>query len=137
LVSEERLHEGRDEEFDSLILNEDKLLDYLEDEQKVNLGGFILDFHSCELFPERWIDLVIVLQTDNAVLFDRLSARGYNPRKIQENIEAEIMQVVVEEASQSYAKEIVHVLSSNSIEDLEHNCERIVQWIASYSNRVE
>lgn len=29
----------------------------------------------------RWFDLVVVLQTDNGVLFDRLTARGYNERK--------------------------------------------------------
>ncbi len=38
-------------------------------------GGFIVDYLSCELFPERWFDLVLVLQTDNTVLFDRLVSR--------------------------------------------------------------
>ena len=34
-----------------------------------------MDFHSCDFFPERWFDLVIVLQTDNTVLYDRLDKR--------------------------------------------------------------
>jgi adenylate kinase len=38
-------------------------------------GGNIVDFHSSELFPERWFDVVLVLRADNAVLFDRLAAR--------------------------------------------------------------
>ena len=35
----------------------------------------MVDFHSCDLFPERWFDYVIVLRTDNTILFDRLVAR--------------------------------------------------------------
>lgn len=38
-------------------------------------GGNIVDFHSCDFFPERWFDLVVVLLTDNTVLYPRLEAR--------------------------------------------------------------
>ncbi len=38
-------------------------------------GGNVVDFHSSELFPERWFDVVLVLRTDNKVLFDRLVGR--------------------------------------------------------------
>jgi adenylate kinase len=38
-------------------------------------GGIVMDYHGCELFPERWFDLVVVLQTDHNLLFDRLAAR--------------------------------------------------------------
>jgi adenylate kinase len=38
-------------------------------------GGCIIDFHSCDFFPERWFDLVVVLRTDNDVLFGRLEKR--------------------------------------------------------------
>jgi adenylate kinase len=38
-------------------------------------GGVLVDFHSVGFFPERWFDLVIVLRTDNTVLFDRLAKR--------------------------------------------------------------
>jgi adenylate kinase len=41
----------------------------------MTVGGNIIDFHSCDFFPERWFDLVIVLQTDNTVLYDRLEKR--------------------------------------------------------------
>ncbi len=34
-----------------------------------------MDYHGCEFFPERWFDLVIVLQTDNTVLYERLEKR--------------------------------------------------------------
>lgn len=80
-------------------------------------GGVVMDYHSNDFFPQRFFDLVLVLRTDNTVLFDRLKARcerkrpaspadrstaypllsqngrGYSEKKIQENVEAEIMQV--------------------------------------------
>lgn len=51
----------------------DQLLDELEG--RLAPGGKIIDFHSCELFPERWFDAVFVLRTDTKYLFDRLKAR--------------------------------------------------------------
>lgn len=91
LVKERGLHEGKDEEFDSYILDDDKVCDELE--PMLDEGGCIVDFHSCELFPERWFDLVLVLRADNSILFDRLTARRYSEKKVQENVECEIMQV--------------------------------------------
>lgn len=38
-------------------------------------GGNIVEYHSCEFFPERWFDIVFVLRTDNTALYDRLTAR--------------------------------------------------------------
>ena len=37
--------------------------------------GFIIDHHDPSLFPERWIDLAVVLVCDNGVLHERLTAR--------------------------------------------------------------
>jgi hypothetical protein len=34
-----------------------------------------VDYHSCDFFPERWFDLVVVLQTDNTILYERLEKR--------------------------------------------------------------
>lgn len=50
-----------------------QLCDELEEE--MSAGGVILEYHACDFFPERWFDLVVVLQTDNSVLHDRLTAR--------------------------------------------------------------
>jgi adenylate kinase len=38
-------------------------------------GGKIVDYHGCDFFPERWFDIVFVLQTDNSHLYDRLIQR--------------------------------------------------------------
>lgn len=95
-------------------------------------GGLILDWHTCDAFPERWIDLVVVLQCDHTRLWERLEKRNYPLKKIQENNECEIMGTVLEEAREAYAEEIVVALSSEEIGDLESNVTRIVQWVESW-----
>ncbi|EIN13487.1 P-loop containing nucleoside triphosphate hydrolase protein [Punctularia strigosozonata HHB-11173 SS5] len=130
LVKERGLHEGFDDEWGSYTVDEDKLLDELE--PIASQGGVILDWHTCELFPERWADLVVVLRCNHTQLWDRLEKRGYPLKKIQENNEAEIMEVVAEEARSSYPKEIVVELTSEGTEDLESNVSRIVQWIQAW-----
>ncbi|KAI8056683.1 Hop-interacting protein THI105 [Syncephalis plumigaleata] len=128
LVKTRSLHDGYDEEFDTYILNDDKLCDELEESLGSATGGYIVDFHTCDVFPERWFDLVVVLRANNTVLYDRLSERGYSQRKITENVECEIMQVVLEEAHESYQEEIIVELQSDSVEQMESNTERIQEW---------
>ena len=38
------------------------------------------------------------------------------------------MQVILEEARESYAHNIVHEVPSNTIEDMENNVNRVEQW---------
>lgn len=132
IVKEHGFYEYKDEDFDSYILDEEKLLDYLE--PIMSEGGNVVDFHSNELFPERWFELVLVLRTDTRVLYDRLVERGYSDKKRDENIECEIMQVVLEEARESYDENIVHELESNTIEDLDANVNRVVAWLDAWKN---
>jgi len=53
-------------------------------------------------------------------------------KKIQENNEAEIMNVVLEEAREAYVEEIIVALNSETTDDLESNVSRIVQWIETW-----
>ncbi|KAH7087819.1 AAA domain-containing protein [Paraphoma chrysanthemicola] len=132
IVKDEGFAEGKDEETGSLIVDEDKLLDYLESLPLHSTGGYILDWHACDLFPERWIDLVIVLRCDSTLLYDRLAARGYKGKKLEENMDAEIMQVLLDEAREAYKEEIVVELKSEGIEDVEGNLERVEAWIEGW-----
>ncbi|KZT74742.1 P-loop containing nucleoside triphosphate hydrolase protein [Daedalea quercina L-15889] len=130
LVKEKELYEAYDEDWQSYTVDEDKLLDELE--PTASEGGIVLDWHTSDIFPERWVDLVVVLRCDHTRLWERLEKRGYPLKKIQENNEAEIMEVVLDEARSSYASEIVVELKSESTEDLESNVARIVQWIETW-----
>lgn len=75
---------------------------------------------------------MIVLQTDNTVLWGRLEKRGYPSKKIQENVQCEIMHVIAEEARASYSEEIVHCVPSNTAEDMEQNVDKLAAWVASW-----
>ena len=135
VIKEQKCYEGRDEELDSFILDEDKLLDTLEPMlEAASDQGVVMDFHSCEIFPERWFDLVLVLRANTEVLYDRLTARGYSEKKRSENMECEIMQVILEEAREAYAMEIVHEAQSNTIEEMESNVERLNQWSIEWTS---
>ena len=50
-----------------------------------------------------------MLTTDNTILFDRLTRRGYNKKKVQENVQCEIMQVCVESMI-TLTTDFVHVV---------------------------
>lgn len=158
LVAAKGLHAGRDAASDALLLDEaaeGRIVDELD--ARMRAGGVLLEHHAADFFPERWFDLVLVLRADNTVLFDRLvkrcvaahssrqSARarltaaphkhprsGYAAAKVTENVEAEIMGVVAEEAHASYRAEIVHDLESNTLDDLDRNVERLATWAAQW-----
>ncbi|KAF2205806.1 P-loop containing nucleoside triphosphate hydrolase protein [Delitschia confertaspora ATCC 74209] len=133
IVKDEEFHEGKDEVLKSWIVDEDKLLDYLEPIMSSSEGGNILDWHACDIFPERWIDLVIVLRCESSVLYDRLKQRGYEGQKLEENIDAEIMQVLLDEARESYDEEIVVELRSDGeVGEVDSNVERIQGWVENW-----
>jgi adenylate kinase len=66
------------------------------------------------------------------LLYDRLTARGYNGKKLEENMDSEIMQVLLDEARESYKEEIVVELKSESTEDVEANLERVEAWVDNW-----
>lgn len=101
-------------------------------ETDIPAGGYIIDWHACDLFPQRWVDLVVVLRTNSTKLYDRLQARKYTEPKLQENLDAEIMDVLLDEARESYDAEIVVELTSDEAEDVEANIERLETWVQNW-----
>ncbi|KAJ5693343.1 Adenylate kinase isoenzyme [Penicillium macrosclerotiorum] len=127
-------YESFDEERKSWVVDEDKLLDAIEDE--VVQGGYIIDWHACDLFPKSWIDLVVVVRCpETSILYDRLQARGYHEEKLQENLDAEIFGVLLEEAREAFDEEIVVELNSEKDGDVDTNCTRISQWVENWKKQ--
>lgn len=75
---------------------------------------------------------MVVLRTDSTKLYDRLKARNYPEQKLQENLDSEIMEVLLDEARQSYAEEIVVELRSDEADDIDENVARIENWIKNW-----
>ncbi|KIW16914.1 hypothetical protein PV08_04104 [Exophiala spinifera] len=136
IVKERSCHSGYDEELQTLIVDEDKLMDEVEKEiaDGEGEGGWVIDWHSTAGFAVRWVDLVVVLRCEEtSVLFDRLSSRGYKDEKVQENMDAEIFGVVSEEAKEAWDEDgQVVELRSVSPEDIEENAERVVAWVKNW-----
>lgn len=132
LIQVHQLYDGYDNILDTYILDDDKLIDHLDtvfDDAMHDNISCITDYHVCDVFPERYFDLVLVLRTSTEILYDRYIERKYNDKKRTDNIQCEIMQMILEEAMESYDTEIVHEVSSNTMEDVESNILRVVQWI--------
>uniref|UniRef100_A0A915M977 Adenylate kinase isoenzyme 6 homolog n=2 Tax=Meloidogyne incognita group TaxID=654580 RepID=A0A915M977_MELJA len=124
--------DGYDKRLETHILDEDKLLDHLQERLDSEEGGYILDYHSSELFPKRWFDFIFVLRCDTQQLFDRLTDRGYSDIKRRENIECEIFGTIAEETRESYDKDIIFELNNTEKEDLGKNILEITKIVGKY-----
>lgn len=100
-------------------------------------GGNLVEYHGCDFFPERWFQLVFVIQCDNTILYDRLKKRNYKEKKIKENIECEIFQTILEEAYDSYKKSIIHTLKNENSEDRNKALDTICELIDKKKNNLD
>ncbi|XP_055831990.1 adenylate kinase isoenzyme 6 homolog [Solanum dulcamara] len=129
-ANEKNLTNGWDDTFDCYYINEDLVCHALENLMKE--GGNIIDHHACDFFPERCFDRVVVLQTDNFVLYDRFTKRGYSDQKLASNTECQIFQVFLDEVKENYPEDIVVILRSDSLEDITKNVETLTSWISNW-----
>jgi adenylate kinase len=53
---------------------------------------------------------------------------------LQENLDAEIFGVLLEEAREAFDEEIVVELNSEKDDDVENNCARIATWVDSWKS---
>ena len=136
VAKREDMCESFDEDLDTHVIDEDKVLDHMEEKLGASDGGIVADYHSCDLFPERWFDLVVVLTCDNSILYDRLAARGYAEAKITKNVECEIFQAIAEEARESYAEDVVRVCASETIEQMEANEASVKAFVDAFDDGV-
>ncbi|GAB0096026.1 Adenylate kinase isoenzyme 6 homolog [Sergentomyia squamirostris] len=130
IAKKHKFLEGFDKVLDCPILDEDKIMDHLEPEMEK--GGNIVEYHACEMFPERWFDLIFVIRCSNTILYDRLTKRKYNEKKLQSNIECEIFQTILEEAKDSYEEDKIHELVNETEDQLTENISKIDELIKEW-----
>merc|ERR1711862_852910 len=81
-----------------------------------------------------------VLRSNTEILYDRLIQRkDYNTKKINENMECEIMQIVLDETRHAFGNNnndgenkngiVIVELMNNNINDMDSNIQRIELWI--------
>ena len=61
-----------------------------------------------------------------------ISSRDYPEAKLQENLDAEIFGVLAEEAREAFDEGVVVELKSETVEDIDSNCERILEWVKTW-----
>ncbi len=62
--------------------SEEKLVNYIGSNYDVAAGGLLFDFHSPDVFPPEYFDLIVLMRCENETLYKRLEARGYKQEKI-------------------------------------------------------
>ena len=102
------ISDGKNENGDWLI-NLDKLLDKIE---VAKYNNTVFEGHVSHFLEN--LDLIIVLRCQPSKLQERLEERNYNQEKIRENIEAEALNIISEEAIDSYGEEKVFELDTSS-----------------------
>ncbi|CAK75489.1 unnamed protein product (macronuclear) [Paramecium tetraurelia] len=130
LINQRKLYKEWNQEFNVPEFDQDMVCDELENAMQT--GGMIIDFHTSSFFPERWFDLVVLLRTNNTVLYDRLKARGYEDKKITENIECEILDVSKDEVESSYKQNIIMELNNEEVGQLEQNILQIIEYLKQW-----
>ncbi len=87
--------------FCALIEAEKKKVE--QNKKNKEIKGILIDSHVTHLLPAKMVDVCMVLTCSNLKLLrKRLRQRKYGARKIEENMESEIMQVCLQEARERH-----------------------------------
>jgi adenylate kinase len=135
MISEQKLYSEWDDEMNCSIFDEDlvrkEVRKTILSSQRKGKKGVVIEFHSLSFLRKKMLDRVIVLRTDNSVLWNRLEKRGYSEAKIQENVQAEIFMECYNEAVDEFGDEVVELRESNSEQDMKENSEYISRLLVS------
>lgn len=129
---EHNLTLGYDETLASHIIDEDSLIEKLMPILNQNQNNVIESIHA-DIFSNDQIDVVFVCRTDNTLLFDRLKERQYSDEKMNNNIQAEIFQVILDEARENFEVGKIVELYNNNPSDLDENIPKILEAVKNFS----
>jgi adenylate kinase len=110
----------RDEERDTYVVDEDRWA-----EEFIPVEGFV-EGHLAHFLP---CDFVIVLRCRPDVLGMRLRIRGYSEAKIRENVEAEAMDLILQETVDRFPPQQIHEIDTTllTVEEMAEIVERVFQ----------
>lgn len=125
IIEQASLYQGYDEQTASYVVDIPRTLKYL---RKLLKCDEIIDTHLVESIPVEKISKVIVLRVDPLLLRERLRARGYSETKIQENVEAEILDYVLIMAVRRFGEDKVCELDTTgkTVDEIVENISRII-----------
>jgi adenylate kinase len=99
-VKKHRLSEGYDRKRKSMIIDTKKLNKVLIEMINKSKKILVIDSHLSHYLPKGYVKVAVICKCDINELRKRLKKREYSKEKIEENIEAEIMDVCYNEAKE-------------------------------------
>ncbi len=113
-VKNNKYYEYYDEKRDSYVIDEDVLFNALNKvvEENSREKPVVIEGHVAEVDNEKLL-LCIVLRCSIKNLRERLSKRAYSASKIDENVEAEIMEVILTDMFYLYGESKVKVVNTD------------------------
>ncbi|MCC6053459.1 MAG: adenylate kinase family protein [Desulfurococcaceae archaeon] len=124
LAVERGLIAAYDQERNSYIINEEKVVDFIKNYVPGLTCDVVFKTHYPEVIPRDLVHAVFLLRTHPLVLEERLLKRGWSRRKVNENVMAEILGVVAYNAVEAFGAEKVFEFDSTST-NVEDIAERI------------
>lgn len=118
----------KDDQRDTLIPDKTKLLKKLAIVINNAIKPLILEGHYVDIIPPRFVELIIILRMHPDKLSKRLQKKGYTPKKIKENLAAEVLGDCTAHALSNYEKSIVFELDISE-SNLEEAVEKLIYII--------
>ncbi|KAI5188584.1 adenylate kinase [Nematocida sp. AWRm77] len=121
VIEKKKLYRRKCSVFDTLEYSPGRVKKYLQ-KKLSETKSYLFDTHDPESLDFLSFDVIIVLTCDLHVLSDRYKERGYSTVKADENIQAEIMEVVYNDAieylcsTEAEAGEIIRVCTTENKE---------------------
>lgn len=110
--------EGFDDERDSKIVDTDKLNHILDKYLNAGRGTVIIESHYADVVPEKFVSKCFVLSCPVDILRIRLENRNYPTKKIDENIQAEIMKVCWTDALDAFGSSRVTKIDNMPMDEI-------------------
>lgn len=111
IIAKHKLNKNYDKKKGCFVVDEQRLatalLAEISSARKKKEKGIIFDSHMAQCLPKKAVDLCIVTTCEISELAKRLKRRGYPAAKIRENVQCEIFQVCLEDATEKKYKIIV------------------------------
>jgi adenylate kinase len=121
-----------DDELGSHVVDEDKLVELLEQELRKGQQRNVIECIHGDVLPSDLVELVFVCRTNNTILYDRLKERGYNEKKVSNNMEAEIFQTILDEVRECFQESSIVELVNDEPEDLDKNAKIFLEKVRAY-----
>ncbi|MEM0027080.1 MAG: adenylate kinase family protein [Ignisphaera sp.] len=108
-----------DDNRSSYIIDEERLSMAVEEMVKEK-GPIIIVGHYIEIVPKNVLEVALVLRRNPLEIIKVLENRGWSPRKIAENVEAELVGICTANAIEEFGEDIVIEIDSTSktVDDL-------------------